>query len=55
MGVTVDDGHAEDVGRRLVILVVSDDLRADADIPDHAAIVSGRHLVAHDSYMEHSR
>jgi len=39
MGITADDGQAEDTGRRLVVLVVSGALGADRDIANHAPIV----------------
>ena len=47
VGVTADDGQAEDAGGRLVVLVVCGALGAEDDVPDHAVIVRQAHLGAH--------
>jgi hypothetical protein len=47
VGVTADDGQAEDAGGRLVVLVVSGALGADGDVPEHALIVRQACLAAH--------
>jgi len=46
VGLTADDGQAQDPGGRLVVLVVSGALGADGDVPDHAVIVGQARLAA---------